>query len=179
MDDENVETARFFDISLMVDGVECEPLEGTTVSVKIVLDEQIDGNVSVVHLLDDQEADVVDTVSSNTDEGTEITFEAEGFSAYAIVSGPTSGGLDASYSRVTSLDELAEKGAPGKGVYFGHPFGFAFTDQEMTIAGSRKGIVKTPIQSNKVVPFVPKEGAVLYYFERQGENSNQFKGCIC
>ena len=67
------------------------------------------------------------------------------------------------------------KGAEGNGVYFGHPFGFAFTDQEITIAGSRKGILKTPVQTSKVVPFVPGEGAVLYYFERQGENSNQFK----
>ncbi len=175
MDADSCENARFFDISLMCNDVECEPAEGTTVSVKIVLKEVVENDISVVHLPDDQEGTVVDNFSNHSLEGTEVNFEAEGFSAYAIVQGPAAGGLDASYSRVASLDELAVKGAEGNGVYFGHPFGFAFTDQEITIAGSRKGILKTPVQTSKVVPFVPGEGAVLYYFERQGENSNQFK----
>lgn len=174
MDEQNVNRARFFDISLLVDGAECEPKEGTTVSVKILLDEQLNGDVSVVHLPDDQEAGVVDNTASNTDNGMEIRFEAEGFSAYAIVQGPSAS--EVNYLRVTDLDQLAEKGASGKGVYFGHPYGFTFTDEEFQIKTGRKGIKKTPTSSSTAIdPYVPSTGAVLYYFERQGTNSNQFK----
>lgn len=176
VDSENIDQARIFDISLLVSGVEVEPKEGTAVSVKIILNEVLDGNISVVHLPEDKDADVVDTTSSSTDKGMEIRFDAEGFSAYAIVPGPSGSGLEASYKRVTSLDQLAEKGAPDKGVYFGHPYGFSFTDSQFSISNTRTGISKTPIGENKVIPYEPQPGAVLYFFERQGAaDSNQFK----
>ncbi len=177
MDAEDCENARFFDISLMCNDVECEPAEGTTVSVKIVLKEVVENDISVVHLPDDQEGTVVDNFSNHSLEGTEVNFEAEGFSAYAIVPGPAAGGLGSSYRRVTTLNELVEKGAPGAGVYFGHPYGFTFTDTQFDFSdGSRSGILKTPIGPGKVIPYAPQAGAVLYYFERQGgANSNQFK----
>ena len=176
VDSENIDQARIFDISLLVNGVEVEPKEGTSVSVKIILNEVLDGNISVVHLPEDKDADVVDTTSSSTDKGMEIRFDAEGFSAYAIVPGPSGSGLEASYKRVTSLNQLAEKGAPDKGVYFGHPYGFSFTDSQFSISNTRTGISKTPIGENKVIPYEPQPGAVLYFFERQGAtDSNQFK----
>lgn len=176
VDSENIDQARIFDISLLVNGVEVEPKEGTAVSVKIILNEVLDGNISVVHLPEDKDADVVDTTSSSTDKGMEIRFDAEGFSAYAIVPGPSGSGLEASYKRVTSLNQLAEKGAPDKGVYFGHPYGFSFTDSQFSISNTRTGISKTPIGENKVIPYEPQPGAVLYFFERQGAaDSNQFK----
>ncbi len=176
VDSENIDQARIFDISLLVNGIEVEPKEGTAVSVKIILNEVLDGNISVVHLPEDKDADVVDTTSSSTDKGMEIRFDAEGFSAYAIVPGPSGSGLEASYKRVTSLNQLAEKGAPDKGVYFGHPYGFSFTDSQFSISNTRTGISKTPIGENKVIPYEPQPGAVLYFFERQGAaDSNQFK----
>ena len=176
VDSENIDQARIFDISLLVNGIEVEPKEGTAVSVKIILNEVLDGNISVVHLPEDKDADVVDTTSNSTDKGMEIRFDAEGFSAYAIVPGPSGSGLEASYKRVTSLNQLAEKGAPDKGVYFGHPYGFSFTDSQFSISNTRTGISKTPIGENKVIPYEPQPGAVLYFFERQGAaDSNQFK----
>ena len=76
MDADSCENARFFDISLMCNDVECEPAEGTTVSVKIVLKEVVENDISVVHLPDDQEGTVVDNFSNHSLEGTEVNFEA-------------------------------------------------------------------------------------------------------
>ena len=178
MDDSNVESARFFDISLVVDGVECEPAEGTTVAVKIVLNEHFDGTVSVVHLPDDQEGGIVDTATKDSIHGTEITFDADGFSAYAIVTGPEAVDVVNHWKRVSSIEQLVELGSPrGEGLYFGHPYGYLFTDEEYTISNSRTGIKKTNDGGARIRNFTPDPAAVRYFVERQGSdpNSNQFK----
>jgi len=173
MDADNCENARFFDISLMCNDVECEPAEGTTVSVKIVLKEVVENDISVVHLPDDQEGTVVDNFSNHSLEGTEVNFEADGFSAYAIVPGPAA--ADAGdWKRVKSLDELEQKGKAGTGgLIFGHPYGFCFTG-EQTNKDSRQGIKKTNIGGDRVDPFVPGTDAVPYYVERNG-TTNKFR----
>ena len=173
MDADSCENARFFDISLMCNDVECEPAEGTTVSVKIVLKEVVENDISVVHLPDDQEGTVVDNFSNHSLEGTEVNFEADGFSAYAIVPGPAA--ADAGdWKRVKSLDELEQKGKAGTGgLIFGHPYGFCFTG-EQTNKDSRQGIKKTNIGGDRVDPFVPGTDAVPYYVERNG-TTNKFR----
>ena len=62
LSDVEINRVRFFDICLMKDGVEYEPLEGTSVSVKIMLAEALEDDVNVVHISDDSEATVVDTL---------------------------------------------------------------------------------------------------------------------
>jgi hypothetical protein len=100
----SVNYARLFDICLIKDGVEIEPAEGTSVSVKIVLTDANNRNLSVVHLPDDSDAQVVDASCSNVGVNTELTFDAEGFSAYAIVEGPSGYSVDPEL--VSDLTEL-------------------------------------------------------------------------
>lgn len=103
---------RFFDISIVKDGVEFEPNEGTTVNVKIQLADMLDSELSVIHFADDSDPAVVETTTVNNDEGTEIEFEADGFSAYAIVDfdkDPVVFGWD----DANTFDEIAAHGAEG------------------------------------------------------------------
>ncbi|MBR2523529.1 MAG: hypothetical protein IKE53_03725 [Clostridiales bacterium] len=81
-------TARFFDISLMKDGSEMEPAEGTSVAVTISLNSSLNSDVNVVHINNESEASVVDISGITENGGTEVSFDAEGFSVYAVVDGP-------------------------------------------------------------------------------------------
>ena len=76
---------RLFDISIIDKhdpSVRYQPAEGTTVDVKIELADSENGELSVVHFAnEDAEGDVVETST----EGRAVSFEAEGFSVYAIV----------------------------------------------------------------------------------------------
>ena len=141
-----VQSARFFDISLVSNGVECEPADGTTVSVKIMLEEQLDGYISVVHLPDDQQAGMVDTTTNSTDDGMEITFEAEGFSAYAIV---YEDGVLSADKVIENFSELQAHVESGKPIYIRstlkHNNAYHYlSDTVVTIKGGpRTGIIKT------------------------------------
>ena len=84
--------ARFFDITILsAAGEKLQPADGTTVDVCIELADKNDSdeaaaNTKVVHFADDSVAGEV--VENLAVEGNIISFEAEGFSAYAIVEGP-------------------------------------------------------------------------------------------
>ena len=161
-----INKVRFFDICIMKDGIEMEPAEGTSVSVKITLNETFNNEVNVVHISDEAEASVIDTLNvtdAENGEGTEVTFSADGFSAYAIVDGPASVAIQTGWKRITSLTELE---AHADEIYWGHVNGYYFKDTQYTISGSRTGISKTkPAQTE-----YPHEDAKAYVFEKCGEN---------
>lgn len=110
--DQSVNYVRFFDISIVKDGVECEPAEGSTVNVKIQLDDDLGENISVVHFADDAEPEIVKDLDVKNDSGTEISFEAEGFSAYAIVDKNLEP-VDFDWSCAKTLDVIQERGEEG------------------------------------------------------------------
>ena len=179
MDNRNVDTARFFDISLVSNGVECEPADGTTVSVKIMLEEQLDGYISVVHLPDDQQAGMVDTVASNTDDGMEITFEAEGFSAYAIVTeegiAEENGKGWVNLSSMAMLEENASRGIYIRSAVLDNNNGYHYMSSNVsTIKDSRTGITKTRYPYMETADAVndPLYPAVPFYFENFQRNGN-------
>jgi len=173
VDSGKVNTARFFDISLLVNDVEVEPLEGTIVSVKILLDEILDGNVSVVHLPEDKEADVVDTTANNTEKGMEIRFETEGFSAYAIVTEENLVASNRGWINLSSISDL-EQYASG-GVYINstgydssNGGGYHFlTSSQTAVSGGRYGITKTryPYPDAGDASLDPLFPAVPFFFE--------------
>lgn len=67
-------------------------------------------------------ADTGDVVRDVEVEGDAVLFTANGFSAYAIVEGPEVTPLG--WTRVSSLEEMIEKGSDG--LYIGNPEGFYF-----------------------------------------------------
>ena len=112
MGDQDVGYVRIFDISIVKNGVEFEPKDGTTVNVKIQLDDTLTKDLSVVHIADDKTAEVVEPESIKTEEGTEIVFEAEGFSAYAIVEKNLEP-INAEWTCAKSLDDIKTLGESG------------------------------------------------------------------
>ena len=154
LDKTEINSIRVFDICIMKDGVEVEPVQGTSVSVKITLAESLNDDVSVVHINDDSEAKVISNplVSGASEgEGTEVSFYAEGFSAYAIVEGPSSTTITSNWKRIESLEELA---AHSSEVYIGNPnSNYYMNGNQITISGSRTGIQKTNSQA-LAVPYV-------------------------
>lgn len=191
---DSVVFGRFFDISLCSGEEEIQP-EGRSVTVEILLPEGVD--VQVVHFTREPEdaspsrpmltasadglqsmasavaedepfdgADTGDVVRGVEVEGDAVLFTATGFSAYAIVEGPEV--LPLGWTRVSSLEEMIEKGRGG--LYIGNPEGFYFTNSLIIDTDSKKrtGIAKTtPARS------YPASDAALYWFEQAGESNNQ------
>ena len=170
MDESDVGYARFFDISLVKDNVECEPASGTSVSVTITIQEQLQEEVSVVHLPDEDEVAVVENDTISTDEGTEVSFEAEGFSAYAIVTGPQPEAVG--WFRIRSVADLkawAQKN-PAEGLYICHPNGYYFKNSSGNAETGRTGIKKT-----KPARSAPNETTdAAFYFELVPGTEDQF-----
>ena len=77
-ENERVSFARFFDISIIKDGIEIQP--ETPVEVKIELVDNLTKNVKAVHF--DESVDVLDT--SLSQDGT-VVFSADSFSVYGVV----------------------------------------------------------------------------------------------
>ena len=76
---DQVEYARFFDISIIKDGESVQPAEGSCVSVKISLADADSEELQVLHFGED-----VSLIGAKV-EDSEISFETDGFSVYAIV----------------------------------------------------------------------------------------------
>lgn len=104
----SVSFARFFDISLRSpDGQEIQPAEGTTVSVQVLVDglprdagEEQGSEPQVIHF--GQEPEIL---ASSTD-GDLVSFDASGFSVYAIVDVPPAKEFVPEITNVVSLEEL-------------------------------------------------------------------------
>lgn len=168
---ENTEIGRvrIFDIAIVNGGIEIEPYEGTAVSMKIMLEETLNNEVNVVHINDDSEASVVSglNVSGSGDgEGTEVSFNADGFSAYAIVEGPASGYSDPAWHRITDLTDIADHLDE---IYIGNVAdGYYMMAETYSPSNGRTGIKKTTADGAHVG--YPSEHAAAYRFEQAGEN---------
>ena len=84
LDDRTIDYIRLFDISIVKDGVEIEPAEGTSVRITINLAQVSDYGVCVLHFPDNEEAEVFDDVDVSKGEGTEVTFDTSAFSVFAV-----------------------------------------------------------------------------------------------
>ncbi len=168
-----INRVRFFDITLIKDGIEYEPYEGTTVSVRITLNEQLENEVSVVHISDDSEASVVDmfdVTDAESGEGTEVTFNADGFSAYAIVEGPSSTSIQTGWRRIESRDKIPDHLGE---IYIGSlSSNKYFTNEQYYVSGNsgRSGIKKTETAQ----PGYPSEDAAAYVFEPAGADDQYY-----
>ena len=185
MSSEEIFSVRFFDISLVMNGIECEPKSGTTVGVKIVLDDPTDEEVSVVHLPDYQEANVVETEFRTTSAGTEVTFEADGFSAYAIVQGPTGSGDEEGWVAVNNMSDVQAHVADGIYIRFSAKAAgpYRYLSNKTTyikdVGGKRRyGITKTRNPYTKTSDAISDllYPAVPYYFENLTLSANGNSG---
>ena len=155
---------RLFDISI-IDSNENKVEIQAPVDVKIELaDKENTGksadDTHVVHFADGaDEPEIVQNVS--VDGGT-VSFEAEGFSAYAIVDGPEP--VPSGWIRVTSLEDLDANAS--KGLYMFNPSGFYFTN-DIVADSKRSGIGKTKPETPS-----PPEEAAKYYFEKKTGTTN-------
>ncbi|MBQ9031749.1 MAG: hypothetical protein IJ106_09910 [Parasporobacterium sp.] len=157
--------ARFFDISILdADGNKVQ-IEAP-VNVKIELADKEEGeeqaeNTLVVHFADDAiEGDVVADLAV---EGDTVKFQADGFSAYAIVEGPDP--VPLGWQKVESIQDLLDHALYGLSI--GHPDGYFYMNT-MTGDNTRMGITKTkPAQSS------PPTSAAKYYFEQADEDGTQ------
>ena len=111
---EEVDYARFFDIRIVVDGEAVQPADGSTVSVEISLADAESDDLSVLHF-----GDEVEIVAAMVDDGT-VSFEASGFSVYAIVDAPEPAGV----RYVADLDELQNNSLEGIYLACGKPSKF-------------------------------------------------------
>ena len=157
--------ARFFDIRI-VDGNGSKVEITAPVDVRIELADKESGekaqaHTQVVHFADGSEiGDVVDDLSVDS-EG--ISFEAEGFSAYAIVEGPEA--VPVGWHKIGSISELTSH---TEGLCVGHPDGYYYGNTLVTDSSGRTGIAKTkPAQS------YPSDNAARYYFEAVDGSDNQ------
>ncbi|MBQ9156228.1 MAG: LPXTG cell wall anchor domain-containing protein [Eubacterium sp.] len=149
------------------EGKEIEP----AVSIRVMLSSDIIAQAEapqVVHVDDQGKAEIVELAdpADPLTQADSVVFEADSFSAYAIVEGP--GAVPIGWHKVSSIDELIEKGS--EGLYIGHPNGFYFTSDITNISASRTGITKT-----KPTSAYPATQAVKYYFENVSGTEKQFK----
>lgn len=91
--------AHFFDISIVKDGVELQPEDGSKVNMQIILEDADTEDLNVVHFPEapgNGSAEVVENTTSSEGESTVVGFDAEGFSVYGIVSTIVTTTIDAS-----------------------------------------------------------------------------------
>ena len=159
--------ARFFDIKIVDENGDKVQITAP-VDVKIELADKENGeedNTQVVHFADGSESgDVVEVTTEAAEEGQAVSFEAEGFSAYAIVDGPAA--VPIGWHKIESISDLLSMGSTG--LYIGHPSGYYYGNTT-TGDSSRTGITKTkPAQS-----YPPEDKAAKYYFEPVEGTDNQ------
>ena len=150
---------RLFDITIVDEhGEKVVITAPVDVSIELA-DKDENPDTKVIHFADG--ADDGDIIENVENEGDTVCFEADGFSAYAIVEGPKA--IELGWSKVNSLDELNDTG-----FYIGHIDGYYFKDT-INSENSRLGITKT-----KPAISTPASEAVLYYFEKVSGTDDQF-----
>lgn len=155
--------AKVLDISIVEKNGDKVKIDAP-VDVRIELDDRdsskAETDTQVVHFSDGTgKADVVGNVEVD---GKTISFEAEGFSAYAIVDAPDPAGLG--WKKATSVDDLN-----GNSFYIGHTDGYFFMNT-MTGNNTRMGITKTKPATDYPDP----SKAAEYTFEKVPGTDNQF-----
>ena len=89
LESETISYAHFFDISIVKDGVELQPQDGSKVNMQILLEDAQTEDLNVVHFTDtpgNGSAEVVENITSSEGDTTIVEFDAEGFSVYGVVS---------------------------------------------------------------------------------------------
>ena len=163
---------RVFDIKIVDEHGEKVTI-GAPVDVRIELadrggseaGEDASQDTCVVHFAD--ESDDGEVVAGVDVEGDTIDFTAEGFSAYAIVTGPDTSTVG--WIQVQTLEDLAVYAASGKALYIGNPGGWYFMGTTTTDNKGRTGIDKTTPETIR-----PGNGAVPYWLETVEGTENQF-----
>lgn len=102
---------------------------------------------------------MIDAATEGTGDGTVVSFLAEGFSAYAIVEGPSA--VPREWNQITTLADFLE--AAESGLYVGTSSGYYMTNGmgPGSQDAATTGIFKTKPARN----FPPLDAAAKYYFE--------------
>jgi len=123
LEDPDIDQVHLFDISIMKDGVELQPEDGSKVSVEIRLDETVSDDMSVVHFPDDPgngSAEVIDSSTSTEGDSTVVSFDAESFSVYAVIDHENQTVVN---PRVM-FHFIADGATEANGYYIGNPYQF-------------------------------------------------------
>ena len=162
---------RLFDISIVDQedpSVRFQPKENVDVRIELLDAGDSPEAFAVLHFAEEAPEQLEASTEGNT-----VSFSTGGFSAYAIVRGPEA--ADNGWTRVSSLDELAELSGRNIPLYISHVSGYYFTDiLEKNVANNknRTGIRKTAPSLHD-----PEEadGAVQYYFEKETGTANGYR----
>ncbi|MBR1780632.1 MAG: hypothetical protein IJ751_04420, partial [Oscillospiraceae bacterium] len=160
------EYARVFDISIL-DGAgnEVQPAAPVQVAIQLLDAKNATEDFSVIHFAEEEEIPL--QVGAETD-GNIVSFETDGFSAYAIVQGP--GVIPLGWSKVTTIDDLIALGKDG--LYIGHIDGYYL--KNTSIPDNADGTGRIGIAKTKPTSVVPDpDAASLYYFEPVPEKNDQ------
>ena len=163
MEEGSASNIRLFDIKIVdQDGQKVEITAPVDVKIEMV-DVADESDAQVVHFADGAEGgEVVENVE--VEDGS-LNFAADGFSVYAIVSGPS--GAEAGWEKLTSLDALTSQG-----YYIGHTSGYYLTGTETSKTSGEDTLSGIKRTAKKAVPTV--SDAVLYYFEEAPEGNKYF-----
>ena len=143
-----------------------QPADGTTVDVRIrMADADALQDVRVVHFPDGTHMPQV-MQDVEVDEK-DISFKTDGFSAYAIVTGPSPSG-NVGWTQLESVSDLLDHTSDG--VYIGHVDGYFLRNTITNIKSGRTGITKT-----KPPTILPPDNAVPYFFEPVSGTTDQFR----
>ena len=160
---ETASYAKIFDVSVVSsEGSEIQPKVPVKVDVALLDAAKDAKDYDVIHFGDSPE-DV-----EYTAEGNILTFYAEGFSVYAIVTRNMDTPSDSGWKKIPSLDQIDSH--LGEPIYISHTNGFFATGEPYTVSGSRTGIKKTTTKTPNDVEGAIGYGAVPYYIEKDEEN---------
>ena len=166
LDAEFFSYARIFDITIYDDeSNHVDPSSNVEVSIELLDEVDENDNFTVVHFAPEA------TKVNSRSEGNSVSFETDGFSAYAIVQGP--GAVQPGWIRISTLADLKEKAAEGMyigttGNYYLRNNTTAHSNGGSTIAGL------SGIQRSTSTRAYPTDDAALYYFEEVEGQANQF-----
>lgn len=159
---------RLFDIHIEdPEGEKVQPAEGSSVDVKIELDDKIcdedeSSDTQVIHFADECEiGETIENTAETAEDGSSITFEAESFSVYAVVTAPE----PVSYvDTATTISDLGSSRGQG---------GFKLS---VTRGTSTDYYMSSQLKSNgALVETDSIENAAVWYFEPVEGTSNQFR----
>ena len=127
-DESSIPYVKLLDISILTgDGDKVVLNAPVDVQIRLLDTEELGESTQVVHFVENADDDAVEPeLMENTAEGDTVSFQADSFSAYAIVQGPEAIPASDMWTKVTSLDELKEMAS--KGLYIGTTGGYYLTD---------------------------------------------------
>ena len=166
LDAEFFSYARIFDITIYDDeSSHVDPSSNVEVSIELLDEVDENDNFTVVHFAPEA------TKVNSRSEGNSVSFETDGFSAYAIVQGP--GAVQPGWIRVSTLADLKEKAA--EGMYIGTNGNYYLRNNTTAHSNGGSSIAGlSGIQRSTSTRAYPTDDAALYYFEEVEGQTNQF-----